>query len=232
MPGPVDRGGVADLRHEREKPERHQQDRGHVHAQQVAEVPREPLAVEQEEERRHGGVQEGDRMAEAGEREDDRERPPAASRFDAPVDAAEEDHRQTEREAEGELSGERRRDVAAPHRVPLVEEEREARHRPQRRNGEAVAETAQREQAGERQQERPAHRDELEGDVDRDDRPETDDRERRRKEVELVGRVAGEVAEIPALRVAGGQEDVPQVLDRMVIRGRVAASRHGVQEDE
>src|SRR5207249_6788909 len=66
-------------------------------------------------------------------------------------------------------------------RVSLVEEEEEARHRPERRYGEGVAERAQREGGGERQEETPDHGDQLEGDVQRDVVRERHDRSEERR---------------------------------------------------
>ena len=72
VPLPVDRRRVAELGDERHEPEPHEQHGARVDERQVADVAREVPAVEQEEEARRGGVQEGHRVAEAGDRQDDR----------------------------------------------------------------------------------------------------------------------------------------------------------------
>ena len=147
IPGPVDRGRVAELRDERQEPEAHEEDGGQVHGREIAQVRREALAVEQKEEPRSGPVDERDRVGEAGEGEDGRQRAPAAAGFDSPIEESHEQHREAEAEAVAELPGQRARDVTSPHRVALVEEEEEARHRPERRHREGVAEPAERDHA-------------------------------------------------------------------------------------
>ena len=138
IPGPVDRGRVAELRDERQEPEAHEEDGGQVHGREIAQVRREALAVEQKEEPRSGPVDERDRVGEAGEGEDGRQRAPAAAGFDSPIEESHEQHREAEAEAVA---------VTSPHRVALVEEEEEARHRPERRHREGVAEPAERDHA-------------------------------------------------------------------------------------
>ena len=230
MPLPVDRRREAELRDERYQPEAHEQHGAPVDERQVTDVAREVLAVEEEEDARRRRVEERHRVAESRDGEYHRPRAPVTVLLDAAVDEPEKQHGEGEPGAVGELAGEGARDVAAPHRVPLVEEEQQARHRAERRYGEGIAERTERERRHERQEEAADHRHELEGDVQRDHGRERHDRQRRRQEIELVGGVAAEVAEVPALRHAGGEQRVAQMMDGTEEGRRVAAGNRGVEE--
>ena len=150
----------------------------------------------------------------------------------ASVEKADEQHRQREGDAEAELAGQRARDVAAPHRVPLVEQEKQAGRGADGRDGERIAERAQAHDGRERQQEDAEHRHQLERDVERH-HPRQRDRRSGTAEGNRTGtaRIRRSCRDpIPA--VAGGQEDVAQVLDGMVERRRVAAGGHGVEQEQ
>jgi hypothetical protein len=186
--------------------------------------------IQQEIETRGGGADEGDRVAEANQGQQDRQAGAVTSTRDASVEKAHEQHGQAERETEAELTGERARDVATPHRVPLVEQEEQAGRGANRGDGEWVGHRTQAHQRREGKQEDAEDGHELEGDVERDHPRQRDDEEGRRKEIGAVRRVPAEVARVPALEIARGQKHVAQMLDGMVERRRVAARGHGVEQ--
>jgi hypothetical protein len=232
LPFPMNRRGVGQAGDERDEPEGHQQGGRGVEPGEVHDVAADRRRIQQEVETRRRGVDEGYRMAESDQGEQDGQPRTMTSAGDASVEKADEQHGQAERDAEAELTGERARDVAAPHRVSLIEQKQQAGGGADGRNGEWIRHRSQAQQRRQGKQEDAEDGHELEGDVERHHPGQGDDEEGRRKEIRPVWRVAAEVARVPALRVARGQQHVAQMLDGMVERRRVAARGHGVEEQE
>ena len=179
----------------------------------------------------HDGEDERDEVAQAGEREQHGRPATEPSGAQAAQEHAEVEHRERERDGEGELAGQRRRDVAAVDGEGPIEEEDGGADGEERRAGEGQVGELAEGPGGDGQRQHAADGHQLEGDAVGDHQAEQGDQQRRDHHVELVG---GE-AVVPVGRPAGeatlGQQVVAQEGRTPHVGPHVATGRGVVGEE-
>src|SRR5574337_624390 len=132
----------------------------------------------------------------------------------------------------GELTGQRARNVTAPHAVALVQEEWEGQDSAEGRDGERTADPAEREQGADWECERTRERSELERHRKWNRKAQGGDQQEGEGKIEKEEGIPGEITRHPADEFSIRQEVIPQIPRHNIVIDRVAASRDRRSQEE